>query len=107
MLKYEKIHLDAENRRTGKYLEVLHPEYEEFGQSGKRHRKKDFMENGVDFSIYEIEDFEVVVLSAESRLCKYVLYNKTEDVRTNRSSVWVLYEGDWKLIFHQGTYIEK
>lgn len=107
MLKYEKIHLDVENRRNGKYLEVLHPEYEEFGKSGKRYRKEDFLQNGLDLSIYEIEEFEVVVLSAESRLCKYVLFNKTDNVRTNRSSVWVLFEGDWKMIFHQGTYTAK
>lgn len=103
MIEYEKFHLDAENRKSGKYLEVLHPNYEEFGESGKIWKKEDFFNIKLDDSIYEIEEYKCILLSDKARLSKYVLLNKTTQVRTNRSSIWVLYNGDWKMIFHQGT----
>jgi hypothetical protein len=35
MIEYEYFHLDSENRKNGNFLEILHPDFEEFGQSGK------------------------------------------------------------------------
>ena len=106
MIEYEKFHLDAENRKSGKYLEILHPDYEEHGQSGKKWKKEDYINIKLDASVYEIEQNECILLSDEARLSKYVLFNKSTQVRTNKSSIWVLYNGDWKMIFHQGTRTE-
>lgn len=103
MIEYEKYHLDADNRRTGAYLEVLHHDFKEFGQSGGIITRKDLKQSILDSSTYEIEDFNVVELSMESKLCTYVLNNKTTGRVSNRSSVWVRYNDDWRLFFHQGT----
>ena len=103
MIEYEYFHLDSENRKNGKFLKILHPEFEEFGQSGKKFKREDFCDIELDSNIYEIEDFVVVDLSAQTKLCKYTLLDKTTNSKSVRSSIWVFYENDWKLYFHQGT----
>ena len=107
MIEYEYLHLNSENRKNGKFLEFLHPDFEEFGQSGKKFKKEDLLNIDLDSKIYEIEDFVVVDLSNQTRLCKYILLDKTSNSKSNRSSVWVFYEKDWKLFFHQGTKINR
>ncbi len=104
MLEYELYHLNRDNRQDGTFIEVLHPEYKEFGQSGRIYTYKDFEgRRFTDDSKYEITEFNVQVLSDESQLCTYVLLNQTLGTKTNRSSIWVRYEDDWKMLFHQGT----
>ncbi|QDW99633.1 hypothetical protein [Staphylococcus agnetis] len=103
MIEYEYFHLDSENRKKGRFLEILHPDFEEVGQSGKRFKKEGFYSINLDSNIYEIMDFVVVDLSAETKLCKYILLDKTSNSKSVRSSIWVFYDKDWKLYFHQGT----
>ncbi|WP_432372373.1 hypothetical protein [Staphylococcus chromogenes] len=103
MIEYEYFHLDSENRKNGNFLKILHPDFEEFGQSGKKFKREDFCDIELDSNIYEIEDFVVVDLSTQTKLCKYTLLDKTTNSKSVRSSIWVFYENDWKLYFHQGT----
>lgn len=103
MIEYEKYHLNTENRMSGRYLDVLHCDYEEFGQSGKIYRKHDLPQSELDNSNFEIDNFTVIDLSDTSRLCKYHLHNITDGTSSIRSSVWVLCGEEWKMIFHQGT----
>jgi len=35
MIEYEWLHLKSENRSNSKILNVLHPDFKEFGKSGK------------------------------------------------------------------------
>lgn len=39
MIEYEWLHLKKENRSNGKILDVLHPDFKEFGKSGKVFKK--------------------------------------------------------------------
>lgn len=103
MINYEKFHLDAKNRKSGDYIKVLHPNFKEFGQSGRVFTLKDFLGQSLDENDYEINLFETQELSETSRLCTYTLVNKTNNSMTLRSSVWIMFNGDWKLLFHQGT----
>ncbi|MFD2829673.1 hypothetical protein [Corticicoccus populi] len=106
MISYEQFHLNKENRRTGKFKNVLHPDFKEFGQSGNIYVTQDFPDSISDNSEYEIKHFSVTDLSKESRLCTYLLLNTTKKQASNRSSVWIVFQGEWKLIFHQGTRTE-
>lgn len=105
MIEYEYFHLDFENRKNGRFLEILHPDFEEFGQSGKKYKKEDFCNIDLGSNIYEIKEFDVVDLSTQTKLCKYILLDKTSNSKSARSLIWVLHEKDWKLFFHQGTKI--
>lgn len=64
---------------------------------------KTCQKNLIDSSEYEIMDFMFQDLSTESRLCTYILHNKTTNKVSHLSSVWIKYGDDWKLFFHQGT----
>jgi len=105
MIEYEYFHLDPKNRKNGDFLKILHPDFEEFGQSGKKFKKEDFFDIELDSNTYEIEDFVVDELSTQVKLCKYTLLDKTFNSKSVRSSIWVFYEKDWKLYFHQGTRV--
>lgn len=107
MLNLEQYHLDKENRNSGKYVDVLHPEFKEFGQSGAIYHLCDF--KGIplkDTSEYEISNFFVKELSEDNRLCTYTLLNKNSGMKSNRSSLWLRDYDDWKLYFHQGTTVK-
>lgn len=103
ILELELFHLNNENRVSGKYIEVLHPSYKEFGASGKITYKRDYEGLLLPESDFKLENHEIVPLSKESCLSTYVLTEVKTRQKTNRSSIWVLYLGEWKLLFHQGT----
>ena len=62
MINYEKFHLSTENRKNGDYIKVLHPDFKEFGQSGRIFTLSDFKFSVLDSSDYEIQSFKVLEL---------------------------------------------
>ncbi len=103
MIEYEWFHLKSENRSGNKVLDILHPNFKEFGKSGEVYYKADIDQIRLDNDDYKISDFEECSLSEDCILCTYTLFNTTNNTITNRSSIWKYYENDWKLLFHQGT----
>ncbi|GAB2569562.1 nuclear transport factor 2 family protein [Gracilibacillus alcaliphilus] len=108
MIEYEKIHLDAGNRRDKeKVLEILHPDFYEFGQSGTIITRQDLEQTELSPDNFSIRNYQVHRLSADSKLCTYQLENTSTNNLSNRSSLWVLHQNQWKLLFHQGTRAEQ
>ncbi|EKH2225166.1 hypothetical protein O4M67_002497 [Staphylococcus pseudintermedius] len=103
MIEYEWKHLKPENRESGQFIEVLHPDFKEFGMSGKVYDRSDFECIELHVAEYEISDFQVDHLAEDCRLCTYTLIDHTRHIKTNSTSIWKMHEGDWKLLFHQGT----
>src|SRR5699024_3981061 len=105
MIEYEYFHLDPKNRKNGDFLKILHHDFEEFGQSDNKFSKEECFDIESDSNTYDIEDYVVDELSTQVQLCKYTLLDKISNSKSVRSSIWVLYEKDWKLYFHQGTRV--
>jgi hypothetical protein len=105
IIEYEYFHLESENRKNEKFLEFLHADFEEFGQSGKKFKKEDFCNIDLDSNIYEIEDFVVVDLPTQTKLCKYILLDKTSNSKSARSSICFFMKKIGNYFFHQGTKI--
>ncbi|UDI78322.1 hypothetical protein HYI43_07120 [Staphylococcus taiwanensis] len=103
MINYEAIHLDPNNRKTNSFLDYIHPDFIEIGQSGKTFTQSDLKSNTLAIFEYDVVDFEWKSISKDARLCIYTLINHTKQSKSRRSSIWLWYEGDWKLYFHQGT----
>lgn len=103
MLKHEWSHIKSDNRSNNNILGILHPDFKEFGMSGKDFRKSDFEHIELDQDEYEISDFEECKLADDCILTTYTLTNFTTNTTSNRSSIWKLHDNDWKLFFHQGT----
>ncbi|WP_180356018.1 nuclear transport factor 2 family protein [Aliirhizobium smilacinae] len=91
-------------------LEMLAPDFREFGRSGKRYDLEEILSGlttEVTVAKTAIEDFTISHLSETVVLATYRGIRFTDDkikLVTNRSSIWRLdADGNWRMVFHQGT----
>ena len=87
----------------------LGEEFFEFGSSGRIYSRQDAIEalGTESVSRYTIADFSITLLAEGVALVKYRAERQNEagqiDTVSLRSSVWVLREKGWQIVFHQGT----
>ncbi len=92
---------------------LIDNEFIEFGSSGKIHNKKDTIHWLQSNDPTEIEGmrFDASFLAENIILLTYVSISKTPTKKTTnqtlRSSIWRCMGGRWRMIFHQGTSINK
>jgi hypothetical protein len=97
----------AETRFDRDYLErVLHPDFFEFGRSGRRWTREETMamESGEIDAVLPLTGFTVTELGQDTVLVTYlsIVWHGEVDY-ANRSSIWVRDGDAWRLRFHQGT----
>lgn len=100
-----------ESRRNRKRMDaLLHPEFIEFGRSGKTWNRAEVLEEfGPDnvVPVIESRNFDLALLTPDIALLTYVSAHVddggTPRRHTLRSSVWVRTEVGWQMRFHQGT----
>ena len=85
---------------------LLADEFIEFGSSGRIYDKQQIIrllqaEQGE--AQLTLAEFSARRLSADIVLVTY----RVVESRTMRSSIWSFQEGRWRMVFHQGTKIEK
>jgi hypothetical protein len=92
---------------------LLHPEFREFGRSGRIYERAEVLAEFADRSqAYDVwaQEFRVVPLSNVLALLTYKSAHITREGKlehhTNRSSLWQLTQNGWRLRFHQGTPAE-
>jgi len=102
--KFGKTKEDIENQMCDEFWEV--------GASGNVYTKKDVIEtlleryNDPDYQdIWEAKDFELTKIAPDNYLLTYILIQDKTRV-TRRSTLWRRVNGDWKILYHQGTLIE-
>ena len=100
----------AETRFDPGYLErVLHPDFFEFGRSGRTWTRAETMAAGpgaID-AVLPLPDLTVRELGEGTVLVTYRSIVRHEHVdHANRSSIWVRDGGAWRLRFHQGTPVD-
>lgn len=89
---------------------LLHKEFHEIGRSGTFYTKADTVESlPLQESHPEIlaRNFKLTVISKDACL---LIYEAAQSTRigeptqyARRSSIWKLEDGEWKMLFHQGT----
>lgn len=82
---------------------LLANEFFEFGSSGRVLYKDENFEGGIGIIKVKFSDFEIHPLSEEIVLATYRTFNEETKQHALRSSIWKLNEGEWKMVFHQGT----
>jgi hypothetical protein len=90
--------------------QLLHSSFREFGRSGATYTREAILAHvssaGEQPEIWA-QDFQLEVFSEDLALLTYRSAHVAEDGElqrhTNRSSLWQLTEGGWKMRFHQGT----
>ena len=94
-----------------KISEILSDDFIEFTSSGSmyNYNKGNVFNNDTDASEikWEIKEFAIKQLSTDCILATYKLIKHSELNESMkyslRSSIWKLFNGTWKMIFHQGT----
>jgi len=91
-------------------IELLHPDFHEFGRSGAVYTRADIVERLTAESEparLHAQDFVVRELAASVFLLTYrsatIAASGVLARHTNRSSVWRLGSAGWQVVFHQGT----
>jgi hypothetical protein len=100
-----------DTRRNRKRMEtLLHPDFVEFGRSGRRHTRADVLEefgSGNVLPAIHSRHFDLVVLAEGVALLTYLSAHMdasgNQHRHTLRSSVWVRNAIGWQIRFHQGT----
>jgi hypothetical protein len=88
-----------------KLNQLISDDFVEFGSSGKIYKKSDILKflPQEEFKKITITDFEIISSGKDEISVCYK--SNSEDNITLRSSIWKKEEGNWKIIFHQGTKI--
>jgi len=108
----EEVLLNPATRTSSSALEALLAEdFCEFGSSGSIFNKQQVVEalQGESPGEYSIADFHVRLVAHDVALAIYkatLRLGAESTTRTSlRSSLWVMRDGRWKMLFHQGTRI--
>jgi hypothetical protein len=105
---------DPEIRRDRAKLDALaHPDFFEFGSSGKSYSRSDILELlplDTANNLVWAQDWAVQPLGTDFALLTYKSAHKRSDGalerHTLRSSIWALTPQGWQILFHQGTPTE-
>ena len=105
-------HPDKLGKNEQDIMAQMCDEFWEVGASGNVYTKQDVIETLIDRyndpnykDIWKASNFEITQVAPDNYLLTYVLIqNKTR--RTRRSTIWRKVNGQWKILYHQGTVIE-
>lgn len=106
-------HPDKFGRSSQDIAAQMCDEFWEVGASGNVYTKQDVIETCLqrykdpDYQdIWETKDFQLTEIAPDNYLLTYVLIqNKTRVTR--RSTIWRKVNNTWKILYHQGTVLEK
>ena len=114
LLELEKKLLDPELRRTPEKLSpLLADDFLEFGSSGHSMDKKRvlYLLKKMNPAKTLIEEFRAVELNGAVALVTYRAVSESTRVERTRyslrSSLWVVRNGGWQILFHQGTPVKE
>ncbi len=87
-------------------IPLLHPEFLEFGSSGRVYTKEMMVQMMVQETpgVVKIRDFDVREITPEVALVTYRTIGG-EGKETRRSSIWLRRDSGWQIVFHQGTRV--
>lgn len=88
---------------------ILSPDFFEFGRSGNIYSREEIL-NTPPFEInaLPLKNVRVDYLDSNTALITYVSRVQGKKLQiSNRSSIWIKIEHEWKLKFHQGTPVQE
>lgn len=112
--KLEMDLLRPEVRRNPEMLaSLLAEEFREFGSSGRIYTRDEIVNLlSAEFPwTFSVTDFSVTTPAAGAALVTYQATRHSESLpeesKSLRSSLWVLRDDRWKMLFHQGTKVNE
>ncbi|MEH6455803.1 MAG: DUF4440 domain-containing protein [Cocleimonas sp.] len=110
----EALLLDEVRTDRNKLNNLIHDDFIEIGDSGKTHTKSNVLadlpnEQGSDIKLWS-QEYNFRTLSTDTVLLMYkqcrIDQNGKLSRHAKRSSIWFNNNGNWQMIFHQGTPTE-
>ena len=111
----QTLHRPESESARQKVSELLAEDFVEFGATGGIYDKKvvvDVLAQGAPMNTPrapKVSDFKVKLVSSDAVLVTYLCHSLPTAVSkgrlTLRSSIWKMIDGQWQLLFHQGTVI--
>lgn len=105
-----ELHTIEARRNTQCMERLLHPDFVEFGRSGRRYSRAEILNEFEPTSVLptvRLGNFELTILTEGIALLTYASAHEDADGKQSRhalrSSVWVCTEIGWQMRFHQGT----
>lgn len=105
-----ELHRLETRKNVARLEELLHPDFEEFGRSGRRFTRDFVLAEFTNISEYpEVvsRDFRLMEVADGVALLTYVSAHRLDSGElhryTLRSSLWVRGDHGWQMLFHQGT----
>lgn len=105
--------LQPEVRKSKERLnELIADNFLEIGASGKNYNKQDILNKLPQQTETKLalQDFNTIEISADTILATYQVEKESEGIKektiSSRSSIWQNKDGEWKIIFHQGTLLK-
>ncbi|GGD15280.1 nuclear transport factor 2 family protein [Pontibacillus salipaludis] len=100
----EETLLQPETRKSLESLQnLLAPSFFEVGSSGEVLYKEGITTENIGVVDMTLFDFEIHPLSEEVVLTTFTIDNHLKQQRSLRSSIWKHMNGNWMMVFHQGT----
>lgn len=97
-------------RRSRKDMELLlHPDFAEFGRSGRRYTRADVLSMfaGTVLPPIEYRDVDLTLLAEGVVLLTYLSADADGNPQSLRSSIWMHTGAGWRIRFHQGTKVHQ
>lgn len=106
-------HPDKQGKTEQDILAQMSDEFWEVGASGNVYTREDVVETLVERyndphyqDIWAASNFEIIEIAPNNYLLTYLLIqNNTR--HTRRATIWRKVNEQWKILYHQGTVIEK
>lgn len=92
---------------------IVHPDFQEIGASGESHDRTSCIETILERTkVATSSQNDWIATSSHcmsicenSYLLTYHLIQNSEKRVTERSSIWVVKNGNWSILYHQGTVV--
>ncbi|PZG40177.1 hypothetical protein C1910_00455 [Listeria ivanovii] len=103
--KLDEIHLSINNRQSmTEILAILSESYIEITQTGQMTDYAYYKsQTSLSTNPLEIINYSIKIVDQTKVLSYYKLKDTVKNTYTMRNNLWVLEDGAWKLVFHQGT----
>jgi hypothetical protein len=105
-----ELHQHETRRNRARLGALLHPDFIEFGRSGRQYSRAEVLsefEQGSGQVKICARNFKLALLAGQSALLTYMSFHVdaagNESRHTLRSSIWIRSEMGWQMRFHQGT----
>ncbi len=102
----ESLWIDSTRFDSDYMMKILSPDFVEFGRSGRKYTREETLSaprRAINAKL-PLKDLRVQAIRTDVVLITYVSeVISGEPQKANRSSIWTKENGEWRILFHQGT----